>query len=97
VFDAAFIVGTLSGWSIEQALVFGNLCAGLSVTYHGGSLSAPTLGDVARWLAAHPQPPERYGFLESFLGGHPECATPPRPQTTLPRRPRGEPAGDIEL
>jgi sugar/nucleoside kinase (ribokinase family) len=83
VFDAAFIVGTLARWQLEDAVRFANLCAGLSVAYHGGSLSAPTLGDVARWLAARPELSDSHAFLGSFVRGHLECAGPPRAQPTL--------------
>ena len=41
VFDAGFIFGTLTGWPLAQRLKFANLCAGLSVRHHSGSLGAP--------------------------------------------------------
>lgn len=51
VFDAAFIYGTLAGWPVEQRMRFANLCAGQSVQYPGGSLSAPCWRDLAAWWA----------------------------------------------
>ncbi|MEO7117799.1 MAG: PfkB family carbohydrate kinase [Candidatus Limnocylindrales bacterium] len=67
VFDAAFIFGSLAGWALPEILRFGNLCAGLSVRRHGGSLSAPTWGDVAERLAAESTAPERYAFLQPHI------------------------------
>lgn len=52
VFDAAFIYGTLAGWPVEQRMRFANLCAGQSVRYPGGSLSAPCWRDLAAWWAS---------------------------------------------
>ncbi|GAA3745601.1 sugar/nucleoside kinase (ribokinase family) [Spinactinospora alkalitolerans] len=49
VFGAAFIVGTLACWPLEQRLRFANLCAALSVQHTGGSLSAPGWADIAAW------------------------------------------------
>ncbi|MDA8369011.1 MAG: carbohydrate kinase family protein [Nocardiopsaceae bacterium] len=49
VFGAAFIVGTLAGWELEQRLRFANLSAALSVQHTGGSLSAPGWADIAAW------------------------------------------------
>jgi sugar/nucleoside kinase (ribokinase family) len=51
VFDAGFVLGTLSGWPLRQRLAFANLCAALSVQYVGGSLAAPGWGDIIDWLA----------------------------------------------
>jgi len=51
VFGAAFVLGTLHGWSLRQRLAFANLCASLSVQYVGGSLAAPGWGDIVDWLA----------------------------------------------
>lgn len=67
VFDAAFTYGTLAGWTLQDALRFGNLCAGLSVRHHGGSLSAPTWAEIAGWVAGHPDP-DHYRFLHPHLG-----------------------------
>lgn len=50
VFDAAYIFGHLAGWSLEERVRFAVLCSGLSVRYHGGSLSAPTWWDISKWL-----------------------------------------------
>ena len=51
VFGAAFVLGTLGGWSLRQRLAFANLCAALSVQYVGGSLAAPGWGDIVDWLS----------------------------------------------
>jgi sugar/nucleoside kinase (ribokinase family) len=50
VFGAAFVLGTLHGWPLQQRLRFANLCAALSVQYVGGSLAAPGWGDLVDWL-----------------------------------------------
>lgn len=52
VFGAAFVLGTLRGWTLRQRLAFANLCAALSVQYVGGSLAAPGWGDIIDWLAS---------------------------------------------
>lgn len=49
VFNAGFIFGTLAGWPLAQRLRFANLCAGLSVRHHSGSLGAPCWGEIADW------------------------------------------------
>lgn len=49
VFLASLVLGTLSGWSLQQRLAFSSLCAGLAVQQVGGSLAAPGWGDVADW------------------------------------------------
>jgi sugar/nucleoside kinase (ribokinase family) len=51
VFGAAFVLGTLRQWSLQQRLRFANLCAALSTQYVGGSLAAPGWGDIIDWLA----------------------------------------------
>lgn len=49
VFGAGLVVGTLSGWSLEQRLSFATLCSALAVQEFGGSLAAPGWGDIADW------------------------------------------------
>jgi sugar/nucleoside kinase (ribokinase family) len=51
VFGAAFVLGTLGEWPLQQRLRFANLCAALSTQYVGGSLAAPGWGDIIDWLA----------------------------------------------
>ncbi|MDX6417189.1 MAG: hypothetical protein QOG28_1809 [Trebonia sp.] len=51
VFGAAFVLGTLHEWSLQQRLQFANLCAALSVQHVGGSLAAPGWGDIVDWLS----------------------------------------------
>jgi pfkB family carbohydrate kinase len=46
VFDAGFIYASLSGWRLEQAMRFANLCAAESVKHEGGSLAAPCWRDL---------------------------------------------------
>ena len=81
VFDAAFIFGTLAGWPVPEAMRFGNLCAGLSVRHHGGSLAAPCWAEIAEWLRLNPGAAARYAFLEPFLG---QAAQGPMPQRARP-------------
>jgi sugar/nucleoside kinase (ribokinase family) len=70
VFDAGLIFATLRGWPLAQRLRFGNLCAGLSVRHHSGSLGAPCWGEIADWLRS-PGVPERiraeYGFIAARI------------------------------
>ncbi|HVX46531.1 MAG TPA: hypothetical protein VHC49_21735, partial [Mycobacteriales bacterium] len=74
VFGAAFVFGTLAGWSLEERLKFSNLCAGLSVRHFSGSLGAPCWGEIAAW-GEDPEVPdevlERYGFVVPYI---PEAA-----------------------
>lgn len=74
VFGAAFVFGTLAGWSLEERMKFSNLCAGLSVRHYSGSLGAPCWGEIAAW-GEDPEVPEevlsRYGFVVPFI---PEAA-----------------------
>lgn len=77
VFDAGFVFGSLAGWSLAQRLRFANLCAGLSVQQHSGSLGAPCWGQLAAWWEEAGQIPEfwrDYRFLVPYLpdGGTPE-------------------------
>jgi bifunctional ADP-heptose synthase (sugar kinase/adenylyltransferase) len=69
VFDAAFVYGMLAGWSLPHALRFGNLCAGLSVRHHGGSLASPDWDAVAAWVHTRPDDAARYRFLRTLIGG----------------------------
>ena len=70
VFDAGFVYGMLAGWPLHESLRFGNLCAGLSVRQHGGSLSAPRWPVVREWLHAQPASvAERYAFLLDDVHG----------------------------
>jgi len=66
VFDAGFVFATLAGWPLRQRLQFANLCAGLSVRRHSGSLGAPGWDDIAAWLDS-PEVPVQvradYGFV----------------------------------
>jgi sugar/nucleoside kinase (ribokinase family) len=70
VFDAGFIFGTLAGWPLRQRLAFANLCAGLSVRHHSGSLGAPCWGEIAEWGENPDVPPEilaEYGFVVPYI------------------------------
>jgi sugar/nucleoside kinase (ribokinase family) len=79
-FGAAFIVGTLARWPLDQRLRFANLCAALSVQHNGGSLSAPGWADIAAWWAHLPAGGEAdsYSFLAQLI--------PPAWQPTDTRR-----------
>jgi sugar/nucleoside kinase (ribokinase family) len=88
VFDAAFIYGTLAGWPVAQRLRFANLCAGESVRFAGGSLSAPCWRDLGAWWERQESEAVRaaYGFLPELLRTcHPvricqrPCASMPLP------------------
>ena len=86
VFDAGFAFGTLAGWPLDQRLRFANLCAGLSVRHHSGSLGAPTWGEIAGWLADPALPGEvraAYGFIDPYIQDWP-TDDPPR-ATPSPR------------
>jgi sugar/nucleoside kinase (ribokinase family) len=78
VFDTAFTLGTLEGWSLPDRLAFANLCAALSARHVGGSLAAPGWSDVASWWAAArtrarggdaaaAELGRRYGFLDDVV------------------------------
>jgi sugar/nucleoside kinase (ribokinase family) len=69
VFDAAVVFGLLTGWSVPEMLRFGNLCAGLSVRHHGGSLSAPDWGEIDAWLGDHPERSADFAFVRVNRGG----------------------------
>ncbi len=49
VFGAAFALGTLARWPLDERLAFSALCASLAVQQFGGSLAAPGWGDIADW------------------------------------------------
>lgn len=68
VFDGAFTFGLLAGWDLRDVLRFANLCAGLSVRHYGGSLSAPTWGEVAEWVGSDSGRADAYGCLEPYFG-----------------------------
>jgi sugar/nucleoside kinase (ribokinase family) len=70
VFDAGFIFGTLAGWPLAQRLKFANLCAGLSVRHHSGSLGAPCWGEIADWGESQDVPAEtlaEYAFVLPYI------------------------------
>ncbi|MHA7861682.1 carbohydrate kinase family protein [Tessaracoccus sp. Y36] len=82
VFAAAIILGTISGWSLEQRLQFASLSSSLAVRQFGGSLAAPGWGDLADWWrnleklreegdlrAAHIG--REYAFLADLIPTHP--------------------------
>lgn len=83
VFDAAFIFSTLAGWPLPEALRFSNMCAGLSVRHHGGSLSSPSWGEIDTWVRTGSVTPGQYAFLEPFLGGAAQGAAPERAGPTI--------------
>ncbi|MHB1988205.1 MAG: carbohydrate kinase family protein [Acidimicrobiales bacterium] len=70
VFDAAFIYGTLAAWTLDERLRFANLCAGLSVQRHGGSLAAPCWEEVRTYCRAGRAMAE-WAFLQSTLASEP--------------------------
>lgn len=70
VFNAAVIFGTLAGWPLAQRLRFANLCAGLSVRHHSGSLGAPGWAEIAGWAQNH----DEYAFILPHI---PAAATGP--------------------
>lgn len=81
-FDAAFVTGTLAGWSLADRLSFATLCAALSVQEVGGSLAAPGWGDIADWWYRMNQHREgvrkhwlrRYRFLADVVKDVPDEA-----------------------
>ena len=70
VFDAAFVYATLSEWSLTERLQFANLCAGLSVQRHGGSLAAPCWEEV-RTYCDRARPAKHWDFLGPTLEREP--------------------------
>jgi len=70
VFEAAFIYATLAEWPLAERLRFANLCAGLSVQRHGGSLAAPCWEEV-RTYCHEAQPADEWNFLAPTLQREP--------------------------
>lgn len=66
VFDAGFVLATLSGWGLAQRVQFANLAAALSVRHFSGSLGAPCWHEVGEWFDRHGLPAE-YEFLAPYL------------------------------
>ncbi|NGO67663.1 sugar kinase [Streptomyces sp. SB3404] len=80
VFVAGFVTASLADWPLADRLAFAGLTAALSVQEFGGSLSAPSWAEVARWwhlarerCAEYP----RFAFLDALLSGY-ECTAVPR-------------------
>lgn len=81
VFGAAFVLGTLREWPLEQRLAFSALCSALAVQQLGGSLGAPGWAEIDAWWqhtrsAGDEGLARRYGFLTDVLPRTP--ATPVR-------------------
>ncbi len=85
VFDAGFLYATLSGWPLRRRLRFANLCAGESVAYAGGSLSAPCWRDLAAWWDRQEDPGRRrdFAFLAELLDSCRPARTCERPCASL--------------
>ena len=49
-FDAGFLYGYLSGWSLEKSLRMGCVCGALSTQAAGGTDGQPTLEEALAWL-----------------------------------------------
>ena len=74
VFGAAFVYGTLAGWPLLDRLRFANLCGGLSVRHHSGSLGSPCWGEIAAFGESTEVPEEilrDYAFVVPYI---PEAA-----------------------
>ncbi len=74
VFGAAFVYGTLAGWPLLDRLRFANLCGGLSVRHHSGSLGSPCWGEIAAFGESGEVPEEilrDYAFIVPYI---PEAA-----------------------
>lgn len=72
VFGAAFVMGTLREWPLEQRLAFSALCSALTVQQLGGSLGAPGWAEIEAWwrrtrTAGDDELARRYGFLTDVL------------------------------
>jgi sugar/nucleoside kinase (ribokinase family) len=95
VFDAGFIFGTLAGWPLERRLRFANLCAGESVAFAGGSLSAPCWRDLQTWWEREHSEALRgaYDFMPALLERYRPDRRCERPcaSLTLPDRVEGRP------
>jgi len=95
VFGAAMVLGTLAGWPLADRLAFASLCSSLAVQQYGGSLAAPTWGDVVDWWrevraseersAYHHSLVRRYAFLEAIAPHVPHTACR-RATATIARR-----------
>lgn len=93
VFAAAFITGSLAGWSLADRLGFANLAASLAVQQVGGSLAAPGWGDVADWWQRSRERAtggtaawlRRYAFLDELVREVPAEAVR-RATATIARR-----------
>lgn len=96
VFAAAFIAGTLLGWSLKHRMAFGNLCSGLAVQQVGGSLAAPGWGDIADWHARTVQRSasgsrpahalrHTYEFLDDVVAEHAGSSAVRRARATIAR------------
>ncbi|WP_435122171.1 carbohydrate kinase family protein [Amycolatopsis thermoflava] len=71
VFAAAFVLGTLSGWTPAERVRFATLCASLSVRQFGGSLAAPGWHDIATWWReADEELRQDYAFVAGLLPSH---------------------------
>ncbi|MFB4319715.1 carbohydrate kinase family protein [Actinomadura sp. 21ATH] len=70
VFAAGFVFGTLADWPLDHRLRFANLCAGLSVRHHSGSLGAPCWGEIAAFGETGEVPAEvleQYAFVVPYI------------------------------
>ncbi|KWX00627.1 PfkB domain protein [Carbonactinospora thermoautotrophica] len=85
VFAAAYIFASLARWSLRERVRFANLCAGLSVRHHSGSLGAPCWHEIGEWFARHGLT-EEYRFLEPYL-----------PESAIADRARAYPTGGYGL
>ena len=73
VFGAAIVYGSLQQWPLAERIRFANLCAGLSVRFYGGSLSAPCWHEVAGWcreLDADPDALDKHKRAYHYLREH---------------------------
>lgn len=71
VFAAAFVLGTLSGWTPAERVRFATLRASLSVRQFGGSLAAPGWHDIATWWReADEELRQDYAFVVGLLPSH---------------------------
>jgi hypothetical protein len=66
VFVATFMAAARHPWTLAQRLRYAALHAALSVTGHGGALSAPRAGDLAEFLTRH-RPDGDWDFLHAHL------------------------------
>jgi sugar/nucleoside kinase (ribokinase family) len=66
VFVATLMAAARHPWTLSQRLRYAALHAALSVTGHGGALSAPRPGDLAEFLTRH-RPDGDWDFLHAHL------------------------------